>query len=419
MNKRVVSIFALSLGVAAFLPAAQGCGSSGNGSGFDSTGTSGSSGSSGSSGASSSSGASGGSSGLFGDGGTSSSGGLDGGCATATASASRAPVYMLIALDGSGSMNRDPKNPSATVLKWAAVVPALDAIFDDVLSQKDPSFAMGMFVFSDQQDKSCILPPPIGCNGPYPESNDVPIGNVDQAHHDALRARIDGTQPNDGTPSQAAMTGAYQELNSYTAAAPVPPNGKKVFVFMTDGVPSDTNFKAANAAALAATALGQGILTFAVGIGDFPSADPGNYDPAFMGAIAQAGGTAPAGCNPSENVNVANVCHFQVTPGNKTAQQLTADFIAAINKIRGQVASCEYLLDKSKTGTVDPTQVNVVYTDGSGGVHNLVQDPANGWTYDNPSNPTKVILHGTDCDQVKADAKGQISIVLGCKTITK
>jgi hypothetical protein len=413
MKKSVVSVLGLSLAVAAISPTTEGCSGSKGNSGFDGTSSTSSGGSSGasSSGASSSGASSSGD--LLGDGGGSSGFG-DAGCAKATASASRAPVYMLIALDGSGSMgqNRD----GSTSQKWAAVVPALDAIFDDVKSQNDPSFAMGMFAFSDQNDKSCAF---LGCNGPYPQSNDVPIGNVDQAHHDLLRGRIDGSNPNDGTPSQAAMTGAYAELNSYTPTAPVPPNGKKVFVFMTDGVPSDPSFGASNAAQLATAALGQGTLTFAVGIGDFPSTSTKDYDPAFMGAIAKAGGTGPAGCNPSENTNVANVCHFQVTPGNKTAAQLTQDFINAINTIRGQVASCEYLLDKSAAGTVDPTLVNVVYTDGTGKAHDLVQDPANGWTYDNPANPTKVILHGTDCSQVKADAKGSVSIVLGCKTVTR
>jgi hypothetical protein len=186
---------------------------------------------------------------------------------------------------------------------------------------------------------------------------------------------------------------------------------------MSDGEPTDSD-KSQNTS-LVASELQKQIETFAVGIGPFPSNDLSmrGYDPTFMGAIAKAGGTAPANCNPDENSNAANVCHFQVTPGG-SQQQLTQQFIDAINKIRGAVATCEFVLDKTG-GAVDPSQVNVIYTDDSGQQHVLVQDDQNGWSYDDPNNPTKVVLHGSDCDQVKSDPNGKVSIVLGCKTVTK
>ncbi len=362
----------------------------------------------------------GGSSGTFGggaDGGLGSSGGqglLTSGCATATADAERAPIYMQIILDGSGSMGDDNK--------WSAVVPALESIFDDVLAKNDPAFGVGLMTFADKYDPTCqTIQTPIGpiqgnCQGPYPSPVDVPVAFVDQGQRDKLRGRIQPSAPSGDTPTKSALTGAYASLAAFTPKAPLLSNGKKVVVLMTDGVPTDSN--TATDASLASAQLAKGISTFVVGIGPFPSPDPKGYDPSFLGAVAQAGGTAPSGCNPSEGSDTSRLCYFQVTPGGKSAGQLTQDFIVAINKIRSAVATCEFTLTKAG-GAVDPSQVNVIYVDQAGVQHLLVQDGRSGWTYDDPKNPSRVLLHGADCDAVKSDPKGKISIVLGCATVTK
>ena len=350
------------------------------------------------------------------DAGLGSSGGtnlLDGGCATATADAQRAPVYMQIVLDGSGSMGDDHK--------WDAVVPALNAIFDDLLAKSDPAFGVGLIAFADNYDPTCqTIQTPFGpmkgsCAGPYPTSVDVPIAFVDQGQHGKLRGRLLPSGPAGDTPTGSALKGGFKALETFTPTPPLLSNGKKVLVLMTDGVPTDGS--ESGDTSLVSSELARGIATFAVGIGPFPSTDTKSYDPGFMGQLAVAGGAAPAGCNPSENSNVANVCHFQITPGGKSAAQLTQEFIDAINKIRSAVATCEFVL--TKTSAVDPSQVNVIYTDQNGVQHVLVQDAGNGWTYDDPKNPSKVVLHGSDCSTVKADPKGKIAIVLGCATITK
>ena len=139
-----------------------------------------------------------------------------------------------------------------------------------------------------------------------------------------------------------------------------------------------------------------------------------------MGALAKAGGTAAMGCNPSEASNAAKLCYFQVTPNGKSPAQITQDFVDAINKIRGAVASCEFVLSKPENGgQIDPSKINVVFTDGSGMDHVVLQDGTDGRTYDDPNNPTRVILHGKGCDTIKADVMGKISIAAGCKTQTK
>ena len=98
--------------------------------------------------------------------------------------------------------------------------------------------------------------------------------------------------------------------------------------------------------------------------------------------------------------------------------QIRADFLAAINAIRDTVASCEFPLSKpAGTSGIDPTKINVVVTSG-GTEKTLPQDPKDGWTYDDPNNPTKVTLQGSACTALKADPTAKIKIVVGCKTVT-
>lgn len=395
----------------------QGCGSGGDNSEF---GDKGSSGSSGSSGAPVGPG--------FGE--DRRDGGDDGGngqdpltnsCATASAEARRLPVYMQFIIDGSGSMDgydgsnfiagereTDPAMTSRqTGKKWIAVRDALGAFFDDVASKNDPSFAVGLYLFSSNTTKPA-------------NAADVPIKFVDAAHATSLKTRLaPPVFPTGGTPLCASIDGQLGILKAYTPAAPVQAGGKYVLVAMTDGIPSDA--KATCLASVTAAKTGTPpVATFAVGVGNEDANASTVYDEVFMKDLAQAGGTAVAGCNPSwgNADKTGKPCHFQITPGAKSAAQIKADFLAAINAIRDAVASCEFPLTKpAGSGDLDPANVNVLMT--TGGKDNTVpQNPTDGWAYDDPTNPTKVFLRGKACDTLKADPSAKIKIVIGCKTVT-
>jgi hypothetical protein len=397
------------------------CSSTAHGSGFGHEGSS-----SGSGGGGSGSGSGGGSSGDDGGGGgtlgsssgsgSSSSGSIspDAGCATGTYKGQKQPVYMLFILDGSGSMGQNNK--------WTAVVPALKSIFADMNAKADPGIAAGLIVFSDTMDQSCLGG--FSCSGPYPQANDVPIGFVGSAQLQALNNRLSG-MPMDGTPTGSAMTGGYGELEKYMpSGSNPPPGGQKVMVLITDGVPTDNcapnggNYSSDACVQMAATELTKAkpqgpILTFVIGVGQYPTTDTTNFDPSFLGNVAQAGGTGPKNCNPNENAaGATDLCYFEVDPTQATsAQQLQQQFENAINAIRGQVASCTIALDNS--GNVDPSKVNVTINGMT-----IPQDPTNGWTYDNPTNPTSITLHGTSCSELQNDPMANVQIVLGCATVT-
>jgi hypothetical protein len=340
----------------------------------------------------------------------------DAGCATGSSQAKRQPVYLLFVLDGSGSMKEDNK--------WTAVVPALQSIFTEMQHAADPGVAAGLVVFSDTLDGT-------SGSGPYPSNADVPIAFVDAAHASALGMRLAG-MPENGTPTHAALTGGYGDLEGYQAAAPVQTGGKKVLVLITDGVPSDdcmsipflssyaSNACVEEAAAKLMEASPKGpIETFVVGVGDFSSGSffgLGGIDPSFLGNLAQSGGTGAGGCNPNETTSTSDLCYFEIDPSQaQTAAALQQKFVTALDAIRGQVVSCTFPLQSTGLGQIDPTLVNVE-VDGKV----VPQNATSGWTYDDPTSPTAIVLNGAACSSAKNNLTANVSILVGCATqVTK
>lgn len=402
--------------------------------------------------------------GAFGDGGAggdgSGNGGADGGpvCATGQAATKRQPVYMNIILDGSRSMDghgpvadgcdtgqshgdattcfvagareldplaptrdnrvcHDESTPASscpafvgmTGKKWIAARGALTEFFNGLT--EDPKLGVGMYLFSSSVAKNA-------------NEIDVPVAAATAAHKTALVDRIKpGTWPSGGTPLKASIDGQSALLQAFQPAPPLEAGGKRVLLLVTDGVPysSDESAIPANKVAVREAvekARTEGVLTFVVGIGNV-EVGPNFYDETFLSSLAQAGGAAPAGCNPAWDgqAPAGTPCHLQITPGAKTAQQIKADLKAAIEQIAEAVISCELPLDRSG-GKIDAKKVNVVYTDGAGSERQLPADAANGWSLDNPADPAKVTLHGTSCEALKADAKATVRIVIGCATGT-
>ncbi|HEX4448863.1 MAG TPA: hypothetical protein VH044_19110, partial [Polyangiaceae bacterium] len=105
-------------------------------------------------------------------------------------------------------------------------------------------------------------------------------------------------------------------------------------------------------------------------------------------------------------------CYFEIdTSKAPTATALQQAFETALNTIRGQVVSCTFPLQSNDLGQADPTHVNVE-VDGE----TILQDPKNGWTFDNAASPTEIILHGAACSSAQGNLTAKVSIVLGCAT---
>jgi hypothetical protein len=351
-------------------------------------------------------------------------------CATAEGEAQRQPAYVLVALDGSGSMAQLPNGLPSN--KWQAAKDALDAAFDSFGTRADPTFGVGFTIFCDVMDASCrddVNNSSISYAGPYDYAN-VPIRVVDAAQKDALRQRIDNTQPNFGTPTYEVLAGQLALLENFVPAPPLKPGGRKVLIFISDGVPDedmpkgrenmgDTDGEAKASKAIVAEK-SSAVTTFSVGVGELLPLVPAIYDPRFMADLALAGGAAKPGCSRDEVIDESKMCHFQITPGGKNVQMLAAEFERALDSIRTSVLSCDYPLEISTGGdALDPSRVNVVFTDGAGQKSVIGQSAADGWSFDNPASPTRVRLNGASCDRAKADLSGKVSVVLGCKTVLR
>ncbi|MDF2698390.1 MAG: hypothetical protein K0S65_6774, partial [Labilithrix sp.] len=107
---------------------------------------------------------------------------------------------------------------------------------------------------------------------------------------------------------------------------------------------------------------------------------------------------------------------FVVQVNDPAATQ--AQFLAAINEIRGQAISCEIEIPPPPAGqTLDADKVNVNYTPTGKPTEQLAYDEActaGGWRYDDKANPKQVILCPATCTVAKADPTAKVGIAFGC-----
>src|SRR5262249_21662394 len=194
-----------------------------------------------------------------------------------------------------------------------------------------------------------------------------------------------------------ALQGALEHAKAMATANPT---HTAIVVLATDGLPESCVPQDIPSIAMIAAAGQSGtpkVLTFVIGVGT---------ELANLNAIASAGGTTSA---------------FIVD----ASQNVTMQFAQALNAIRTTAIACEYLIPPPSMGQIDFGLVNVQYTPGTGNPVLLSQVPSaascdsagGGWYYDNPQNPTKIILCSSTCTQLKKDPMAQIKILLGCKTM--
>lgn len=319
---------------------------------------------------------------------TDASASVEEGCSSSSTKIERVPVVLEFLVDESTSMNNNGK--------WTAARQALLETFADMKKTAEPATFVGLHV--------------------YPKNDKVaPQTLLDAAHYDRLIKAINYAPAAGGsTPTAAALNTAFGTVQQF-----VPPANeglataatKRYVVLFSDGRPTDGYDRCESLVADARTAQPSKspIETFAVGIGVFPNSD-GDYDAAFMGRVAKAGGTAPAGCDPV-STDLASVCHFQITPGNADATKQA--LIEAFDKIRALSASCEFSFTVMEY--TDLENVKVTVTDRNGNELSIPKDDANGWSFNDPEKPTKVVLHGNACSATTGAPSGRVDVVIGCR----
>jgi hypothetical protein len=223
----------------------------------------------------------------------------------------------------------------------------------------------------------------------------------------ALIASLDMHTPAGLTPTSGALSGAIAHAQ---ALAKANPTHQEVVVMATDGFPSEcVPLDIPTIAGIAAKGLAgpPSISTFVIGVFAPAEATEAQMN---LNAIASAGGTKQA--------FVINL-----------SQNVTQQFVAALNAIRTAALSCEFKVPTPAPGeTLDYYSVNVQYTSGAGQavtIGNVSSKAAcsptkGGWYYDvDPANggtPQNISICDTTCTQLRGDAAGRVDVLLGCKT---
>jgi hypothetical protein len=325
--------------------------------------------------------------------GTGGSAGTGGGqaCATETLGADVGPVNMFVMFDSSGSMNDDDKWPSATT--------AFTSFFQDPATA---GLRVAFRFFGSNQ-------PTFGCNNRECSIDacaaplvDIATLTAESAPSDAHEAALVNLMQTSsavggfGTPIFPALGGAVKWAREYAAANP---NENAVVLFVTDGEPNGCNQDIGEIAALAADGWDQSrVRTYAIGL-------EGSNE-SQLDQIATAGNTE----------------HGYFIGAGASAGQ---DLLKALNEIRASEIRCDVAIPPATTGErIDFNRVNVKYTPSAGGDAvafgkvPAAADCANleGWYYDDPSAPTRIVLCQSACERVNADSGAELSIVLGCQS---
>jgi hypothetical protein len=219
------------------------------------------------------------------------------------------------------------------------------------------------------------------------------------ANAGAISGSLAATAPGGGTPTTPALTGAIQYASSW---ATMNPTHTTVVILATDGLPNDCSSDVNGVAGNAATPR---IRTFVIGI--FSDADIQAGAPANLDTIAASGGGQSTAIIVQTNADV------------------TMQLEDALNKIRQSTLSCDYKVPVPAMGTLDPNKVNVIFTDAMGAKQTLLYvgaaascDPMKGgWYYDDPANPTKIIVCKSTCDGFQNAVGSKVDIQLGCATV--
>ena len=233
---------------------------------------------------------------------------------------------------------------------------------------------------------------------------DVPIAALPGVAPAIVRS-LSSHEPDGRTPTSSALAGALEHARAQAAAQP---DHRVVVVLATDGLPTEcepTDIGPISSLASAASAAKPAISTFVIGVF---STDEAALARTNLDAIAAAGGSGSA---------------LIV----QTNQDVSQAFLQALDTIRTAALACEYAIPKPAAGTLDYQAVNVRFTSSNGKTVTLgyTGGAANcaaggGWYYDRPLGgatlPTKIEICPTTCNTLKAEKKGQVNVLFGCKT---
>jgi len=222
-----------------------------------------------------------------------------------------------------------------------------------------------------------------------------------------LIASINAQTPLGRTPTSAALRGAIDHAGAWARQNA---SHRVVVLLATDGLPTEcdpTDIPQIAQIAGAGLRGAPSITTFVIGV--FAPADA-QQGQANLDTIAASGG--------SQRAIIVDA-----------SQNVSRQFLDALNAIRGSSVACEFHIPTPRDGrTLDYGKVNMLYTSSSGTTTTLyyVGSAANcdpqqgGWYYDvdpkSGATPSKMIVCDSNCGTFKASG-GQVDVKMGCQTV--
>ena len=236
------------------------------------------------------------------------------------------------------------------------------------------------------------------------------LGDGAQGQRQLLIDRLQAADLQQGTPTHDALWAA---LDAFAQSGLT---GNGFVLLITDGQPTvargcvsaggnlGSGVDAEPIVTEVGDAAGRGIRTFVIG-------SPGSENEReWLSRAARAGGTAYAGCSDTG----PDYCHFDMT----TQPDFSAALDEALAQIAGSVVSCSSPLPEPPPGeTIDPNEVNIVYTSGGGSVLILRNDQADctvGWQY--ATDGTGLVLCSETCTAVSQESSATVELFFGCES---
>ena len=317
--------------------------------------------------------------------------GSGGACAATSTQAQLRPVYLAMAFDVSASMGKLDKPYHDPSLKWQPVVAATTAFCADPQSSGITA-SMTFFPIEGGTDARCAA-------GSY-GAPDVPMTKLPSDDFAAAIQAVAPASPQEwrsGTPTLAVVQGSFAQL---AMIQPADTTGRYSLVLITDGYPQGCDDDSISSVVDAVSTMAASIPTYVIGLTNPP---PGPDTVSNLDAIAAAGGTQQA---------------FLIATGDPadTAQQ----FSAAIAAIAQTQISCEIPIPAPPPGEMFIAgKINVSSSSGAittTFVYDETCGAPDAWHYDDPLNPSTIVLCSESCATVQADPQAVLHVEFGCDT---
>ncbi len=310
-------------------------------------------------------------------------------CESVAVQAEVDPVYLVFAFDVSGSMGQGDLPWHDQSLKWDPISQATRAFLEDPASEG--YFASMTFFPQGGRDDWCV-------DKSYVDP-DVPMTALPSETFGVAMDAILEDEWAGWTPTVHVMNGIIEYILESREDAP----GEYTIVLVTDGYPQGcTNTGNDLPGVVAAAQLGVAVAvdTYVIGVNN-PPIEGAPDTVSNLGEIAAAGNTESA---------------FIIDTGDP--DQTALDFAAAIEAIRGATFACTVAIPPPPDDReFDKQKVRVTYSS-DGGETELVYDPtcaeSNAWRYDDPEQPTQIVLCEETCGALQNDRSGALEVEFSC-----